>query len=99
VPVGAVFIVNSMSNPNAPEAKKLSAFAIIYNFRAFALSGLLEGYGFEKLENSGIWADNPTMTKLDKDAAPCKKDLTPFFEYLERKVRVSPSDNNKESTE
>jgi len=92
-------MLNARSNPNAPEAKKLSAFAIIYNFRAFALSGLLEGYGFEKLENSGIWADNPTMTKLDKDAAPCKKDLTPFFEYLERKVKVPLTDNNKEPNE
>jgi hypothetical protein len=63
------------------ESGKLDAFAVIHNFSAFALSGILESYGFHKLGMSGIWADELIMGET------VKKSLTPFFEYLEKKAK------------
>ena len=58
------------------KVEEYDAFGIIHNFGAFALSGILESYGFAKLEEAGIWADNPEIPGT-------KKSLTPVFEYLE----------------
>jgi hypothetical protein len=49
-------------------------FGLVHRFGRFALSGALENFGFDKLVNSGIWADvGPGV----------KRDLTPFFGYIQ----------------
>lgn len=49
-------------------------FVIVHNYKSYALSGILEGYGFLKLEDSDIWADN-------QEIPGTKKSLTSFFEF------------------
>lgn len=66
------------------EGNKLDAFAVIHNFGAFALSGVLEGYGFHKLETAGIWAKDRCAV-VDNNGLQ-RKSLTPFFEYLKRRL-------------
>lgn len=51
------------------------AFLIIHNFKAFALSGLLESHGFKPLVKSNIWDDHKNIKGI-------KKSLTPFFIFL-----------------
>jgi len=49
-------------------------FALLYRFKKYALSGLLEGYGFKPLESSGIWSSDPEISQFYKS-------LSPFFEF------------------
>lgn len=64
------------------------AFALVHNWVTWALSGILEDqHGLAKLKDSGIWADHPSLRNLDKDAKPVKKSLTPFFQYLDKRIK------------
>ena len=54
---------------------KTALFGLIHEVNRFALSGNLEEFGFDKLINSGIWRGS--------DTPGVKKDLTPFFKYVQ----------------
>ena len=68
----AVLMMEVRSTPQDVNGPVYKAFAIVHNFGAFALSGLLESHGFPKMEEAGIWVKG--------------KSLSPFFEFLKNKV-------------
>lgn len=68
-----ILLVNVGSELKPPEM--IPAFAIIHEFKAFALSGILETYSFSPLSDSELLADN-------KEIPGTKKSLSLFFEYL-----------------
>lgn len=56
------------------------AYAIVHNWLTYALSGILETqHGLMPLEETGIWANDP-------DIKGTKKNLTPFFQYLTKRM-------------
>lgn len=54
------------------QVDKYEPFALLHEYRLYALSGMLESHGLPKLEEAGIWADSGDH----------KKSLQPFFEFI-----------------
>ena len=67
---------------------KTALFGLVHRFGRFALSGALEPFGFSKLIEAGIWADDTPATIHKVNGNPIgtpavKKSLTPFFNYIQ----------------
>lgn len=74
-----ILLVSVPSEIKSPEGKPstITCFALIHEFKAFALSGLLANHGFSSLEESNIWAEN-------KEIPGTKISLTPFVVHLNK---------------
>ncbi len=84
-----LLLVHVPAGVPAEKKEPIKAFAIVHMFGTFALSGVLEQHGFESIQNSGIWADNPEIPDT-------KKSLSPFFEFVkEQAIAWSEKANEK----
>lgn len=63
------------------QVDKYAPFAILHEYRLYALSGMLESHGLPKLEDSGIWAEVVRVTG-GHNVITGRKSLQSFFDFI-----------------